>query len=47
MVSMLRRGSSVSGGVGDRGDGAPAAQHEAGEQQCDQDVTHDEWDGEG
>jgi len=31
MVSVFRRGSRVSGGVGNWGDAAPAAQHEAGE----------------
>lgn len=47
VLGMLGRGSSMSGGVSNWGDAAPAAQHEAGEQECDQDVTHDEWDGEG
>jgi len=47
MGGMLRRGSSMAGGVGDRGDGAPCAQHETGEQERDQDVTQYEWDGEG
>ncbi len=46
VLGMLRRGSSVSGGVGNRGDAAPAAQHEAGEQQRDKHVAQREWNGE-
>ena len=47
LMGMLGRGSSMSGGVGYRGDAAPCAQDEAGEQERDQEVTHYEWDREG
>ncbi len=47
MGGMPGHGGSMAGGVGGWGDGAPAAQHEAGEQECDQDVTHEEREDEG